>query len=254
MAIVATTPTAYSPAMTATPPVASLEKRLSWPALPTMLFLTFLVMLLVLAGVSLWMRPQHPAGLPDDAALLAQSGLPDASLAVLTNGLRFQSAVFGGAPRDAALDAQQLKRVVLTETVLMAWARRNPAEPRVRSALGALALARRDYPTAADRYKEACERSPHYAEGRLGWGLALALDAQRTTDAWQRRALMLRAIAQFAAISSTEPEYAAASWNRAWLLAEAGRRAEAVSLARAYLKMDPTSVWAHRLRAEVLAP
>jgi tetratricopeptide (TPR) repeat protein len=237
--------------MTTTPNVADLEKRMNWPALPTMLFLSFLVMLLILAGISLWMRPQHPAGLPDDQALLAQTGLPDASLGVLTNGLRFQSAVFGGEPRDAALDPAQLAHVVQAEPVLMAWARKHPAEPRVRAALGALALARRDYPTAADRYKEACERSPHYAEGRLGWGLALALDAARTTDAWQRRALMLRAIAQFAAIDASEPEYAAASWNRAWLLAEAGRRTEAMTLARRYLERDGNSAWAERLRASV---
>lgn len=238
--------------MTTTPNVTDLEKRMNWPALPTMLFLSFLVMLLVLAGISLWMRPQHPAGLPDDPALLAQTGLPDASLGVLTNGLRFQSAVFGGEPRDAALDPAQLAHVVQAEPVLLAWARQHPTDARVRAALGALALARRDYPTAADRYKEACERSPHYAEGRLGWGLALALDAERTTDAWQRRALMLRAIAQFAAIDATEPEYAAAAWNRAWLLAEAGRRTEALTLARRYLERDGTSVWAERLRASVM--
>ncbi len=234
-------------------PAATLEQRMNWPALPTILFLTFLAMLLVLAGTSLWMRPQHPAGLPDDAALLAETNLPDAALPVLTNGLRFQSAALGGVPRDEASDATQLARVVQAEPVLLAWARKHPAEPRVRAALGALALVRHDYTSAADRFKDACERSPHYAEGRLGWGLALALDAERTTDAWQRRALMLRAIAQFAAVDAGEPEYAAASWNRAWLLAESGRRVEAISLARDYLKRDATSAWAEQLRTTVFA-
>lgn len=218
-----------------------------------MLFLAFLVGLLVLAGISLWTRPQHPSGLPEDAALLARTGLPDASLGILLNGLRFRAAALSGDAADRVSDAAQLQQVAQAEPALLAWARQNPAEPRVRAALGALALVRHDYASAANRYKEACERSPHYAEGRLGWGLALALEAQRTTDAWQRRALMLRAIAQFAAVDTGEPEYAAASWNRAWLLAEVGRRREARSLAEAYLQRDGTSPWADRLRAEVLA-
>ena len=218
-----------------------------------MLFLAFLVGLLVLAGISLWTRPQHPSGLPEDTALLARTGLPDATLGILLNGLRFRSAALAGEVADRASDAARLQQVLLAEPALLAWAARNPAEPRVRAALGALALVRHDYASAANRYKEACERSPHYAEGRLGWGLALALEAQRTTDAWQRRALMLRAIAQFAAVDAGEPEYAAASWNRAWLLAEVGRHREARSLAEAYLQRDGTSEWAERLRAEVLA-
>lgn len=237
--------------MTASPPVAEPEQRARSIALPTLLFLTFLALLLTLAGVSLWMRPQHPAGLPDDSSLLREAGLPDATLGVLTNGLRFESAVFSGPPREAASDAAQLARVEQAERGLSEWARRQPAEPRVRAALGALALVRHDYATAANRYKEACERSPHYSEGRLGWGMALALDAGRTTDAWQRRALMLRAIAQFAAVDAATPEHAAASWNRVMLLADAGRRVEAMTLARRYLQSDPSSPWADRLRTEV---
>jgi tetratricopeptide (TPR) repeat protein len=217
-------------------------------------FLGFMGMLLSLAGVSLWFRPAHPAGLPDDPAMLASAGLPDASLGVITAGLRFRAAALGGEPAFRTSDHAELLRARDAEQTLRHWTRRHPGEPRVRAALGALALVRHDYATAASRYREACERAPYYGEGRLGWGVALALDAERTTDSWQRRELMLRAIAQFAAVDPGDAEYPAALYNRAQLLAEVGRRPEALALARLYLATDPTSTWSERLRADVLAP
>ena len=51
--------TPYSGPMTSSPPVAEPEQRAGSIALPTLLFLTFLALLLTLAGVSLWMRPQQ---------------------------------------------------------------------------------------------------------------------------------------------------------------------------------------------------
>lgn len=235
--------------MTTSPPVEEIERRLRWPALPTLLFLSFLVMLLLLAGISLWLRPQHPTGLPGDAALLTAVALPDTSLSVLTDGLRFRAAALGGEPQTRTLDQAAIQRVEQVERTLAQWARQHPTEPRVRAALGALALVRHDYSTAADRYKEACERSPHYAEGRLGWGVALALDAERTPDAWPRRSRMLRAIAQFAAVDEHQPEHALALWNRARLLDEVGRRDEALAFASAYLSLDPSGPHAARLRS-----
>src|SRR5207249_2126520 len=181
----------YPRAMQSTPPVVELERRLKWPALPTLLFLGILTMLLSLAGVSMWLRPQHPTGLPDDAALLERTGLPDSSLGVLSADIRFRAAALGGDTADRANDVAAIARVRQAERSLAHWGRRHPGEPRVRAALGALALVRHDYASAAVHYREACERSPHYGEGRLGWGVALALDAERTTDPWQRRALTL---------------------------------------------------------------
>ena len=233
-------------------PVVELERRLKWPALPTLLFLGILVMLLTLAGVTLGLRPEHPRGLPADAALLAKARLPDPSLGVIVTDIRFQAAALGGEAMGRAVDAATVARVREAERALSHWTRRHPGEPRVRAALGALALVRHDYTAAEFRYREACERSPHYGEGRLGWGVALALDAERTSDPWQRRALLLRAIAQFAAVDPSEPEYFAALYNRARLLAEVGRAEEARTQARRYLAVDATSPWAARLRSEVL--
>ena len=237
--------------MVTTPPVAEIERRLRWPALPALVFMGLMVGLLAVAALATWLRPQHPSGLPEDAALLAATGLPDASLGVLAPDLRFRAAALGGDASAQSNDAAALARVSEAERALAHWARRHPGEPRVRATLGALALVRHDYTAAAVHYREACERAPHYGEGRLGWGMALALDASRTGDPWLRRALMLRAIAQFAAVDPTEPEYPHALFNRARLLFEVGRRAEATGLAREYLALDATSPWAQQLRSEL---
>ena len=239
--------------MSAPAQVAEFERRLRWPALPTLIFLGFLVVLLLLVGLSMWLRPDHPRGLPEDEAMQAEAGLPDATLDVLLGGLRFEAAALGGTPAEGANDAEALERVAEAERVLTRWARRHPAEPRARAALGALALVRHDYLTAANRYREACERSPHYGEGRLGWGVALALEAQRTSDPWQRRALSLRAIAQFAAVDPADPEYLAALYNRTRALAEVGRLPEARTFAARYLASEPLGPWADALRKEQLA-
>jgi tetratricopeptide (TPR) repeat protein len=240
--------------MVVAPPVAEIERRLRWPALPALLFLGILVMLLSLAAVSLWLRPDHPTGLPDDVALVAAAGLPDPTLGVLAPELRFRAAALGGESVDRAVNASALARVAESEHVLARWARRHPGEPRVRAALGALALVRHDYTAAATHYREACERAPHYGEGRLGWGMALALDADRTRDPWPRRALVLRAIAQFAAVEPTLPEYPPALYNRAHLLNEVGRVTEASELAKRYLALDPSSEWSKRLQTDLRPP
>jgi tetratricopeptide (TPR) repeat protein len=238
--------------MAAPPPVVELERRLSWPALPTLLFLSFLAMLLALAGLSLWLRPARPEGLPADPALLAAAGLPDRSLGVSTGELRYVAAALGGAPGTRTNDAAALARARAAEQALERWTHRHPREPRVRAALGALALVRHDHATASRRFREACERAPHFGEGRLGWGVALALEAQRTSDPWQRRALTLRAIAQFAAVEPDQAESLPALYNRARLLAEVGRLEEARAFATRYLAREAAGPWAERLRRELI--
>ena len=49
----------------------------------------------------------------------------------------------------------------------------------------------------------------------------------------------------------TEPGHAAALHNRARLLAEVGRRTEALTFARRYLALDPDSPWARQLRTDL---
>lgn len=239
--------------MNAPPQVVELERRIRWPGWSTLFFLGFMALFMVLVGLTLVQRPPRPRGLPDDATVLATAGLPDPTLALFSSDLRFSAAAFGGVPAAGANDAATLARVAAAERTLAGWARSHPREPRVRAALGALALVRHDYAAATTRFREACERAPHYSEGRLGWGLALALDAARTSESWERRALMLRAIAQFAAVDPSESEYRLALYNRARLLAEVGRHTEARAMAARYLALEPGGPWAERLKSTVLA-
>ena len=232
--------------------VVELERRIRWPGWPTLAFLAFMALFLALIAITLVLRPPRPRGLPDDAAMLAATGLPDPSFHVMTGALRFSAAAFGGPPAPG-VSAASLARAREVELALTRWARSHPREPRIRAALGAMALVRHDYAEAARRYREACERAPHYSEGRLGWGVALGLDAARTSEPWERRARMLHAIAQFAAVDSTEPEYPLALYNRARLLAEVGRAEEARAMARRSLALEPAGPWAQELREAIPA-
>jgi hypothetical protein len=69
-----------------------------------------------------------------------------------------------------------------------------------------------------------------------------------------QRALLLQAVAQFAAVEAGDPADQAALFNRALLLAWVGRREEARRVAGSYLARDGSSAWAERLRMAVGAP
>lgn len=223
-----------SRAMDAPPtPVTEIERRLRWPWLSTLLFLVMLAGLLAVAAASLWVRPSHPRGLPGDAALATAAGLPDPGLGVLSDGLRVRAAVFGGEPRAHASDAAALARAAHAESVLTLWSSGHASDARGHAALGALALVRHDHAEAAVHFRRACDLAPHHGEARLGWGVALALQSELASDPARRRALLLAAIAQFAAVdASDEDEWRAALLNRARLLETAGRNAEAQAVRR----------------------
>jgi len=78
--------------------------------------------------------------------------------------------------------------------------------------------------------------------------LALALLAERTSEPWQARALLLQAAAQFAAVDSVDAEYPLALYDRTLVLRDVGRPREADFEARRYLAIDSTSAWARNLR------
>lgn len=230
-------------------PAAEIERRLRWPAWPTLLFILNITLLAVAAGVSLKLRPRHPEGLPDDPrAKVAQSTLRGA--AVATDGLRFRAAIFGGEVADRQSPPELRARAELVAPLLMQAMRERPFEPRVHAALAALDLLEHRDGLAARRYHWACELAPHYAEARLGLGIALARQALREGDPLRARALRLQAVAQFAAVDSTSPEYAHALFNRARLLAHTGPASEAERFTAAYLAREPRSPWADILRGE----
>ncbi len=231
-------------------PGADFERRLRWPACPTRLFAANLMLLAIAAGVSLRMRPRHPAGLPDDprARVAAATLLGGAALA--TEGLRFRSAILGGEVEDRQSPPALRSRAEMVAPLLEQALRARPLEPRIHAALAALDLLEHRDALAARRYHWACELAPHYAEARLGLGVALARQALREGDPLRARALRLQAVAQFAAVDSTSPEYAHALFNRARLLAHTGPASEAARFTAAYLAREPVGPWADMLRGE----
>jgi hypothetical protein len=236
-----------NPSPAASSPVVEIERHLKWRVLPTLLFMVALVSLGTLAVVALVMKPRHPQGLPDDPDAQRASMALAGRVTLTTNALRFRSAVLGGETRSHAASAGMLDLAAAARPTLEAVHRRHPNDPRALAALAALDLMRHDYGHAAGRFRRACELAPHYGEGRLGAGVALALEADRTPDPWQSRALRLEAIAQFAMVDSVDAEYPLALFDRALVLADAGRTREAAFWSGRYRALDDTSRWSREL-------
>jgi tetratricopeptide (TPR) repeat protein len=233
------------------PPVAEIEKHLRWRLLPTVLFIVALSSLAALAFFSLAMPHQHPRGLPDDPQVLAAAAGVAGRVTVRTNTLRWSTALLGGEPANVAPTAAMLALVDSARARL--HGARHRGDPRVLAARAALDLAAHDYPRAATQYRRACELAPHFAEARLGAGVALALEADRTPELWQARALRLEAIAQFAMVDSLDDEYALALYDRAMVLRDVGRESEARYWAARFAAHAPPSDWTRTLEKEGFA-
>ncbi len=234
---------------TPSPPTSTPAARKRWRGWPTLLFITNLTVLLIAAIVSITMQPQRPVGLSDDAAARVVRNILGRRIAVSTGPLRWQAAVLGGTPiANHSPTASMLAWIAEARVSLEQVARRHPRDPRAQAAIAAMALAVHDHAGAAHRYRAACERAPHYGEGRLGLGVALALLADRTPEMWQARQLRLEAIAQFAAVDPVDSLYHDALYDRALLLAEVGRPREAARFARELLKRQATRPDNERMR------
>ncbi len=229
-------------------PVSELERRLEWSALSTIVFVAILLALLGMGLSSLFMKPWHPAGLGDDPDAIAAAARLAGPASATTNGLRWSVAALGGEVAEGAPDAALSRRVAEARAKFESAHARHRRDPRPLAALAALDLIEHDYAHAASRYRRACEgaalRGPW-----LGAGVALALEADRTPETWQSRALRLQAIAEFAMVDSTLAEYPLALYDRALVLRDVERHAEAAFWARRYLARDGASAWAERMRA-----
>lgn len=233
------------------PQVAEIERHLKWSALSTVLFIAILLGLAGMGIASLTMKPRHPQGLPDDPDAVAATELMSGQVSAATNSLRWSAALLGGEPVNRPPDAAMLRLSAAARTRLDAARRRAGGDPRPLAALAALDLVAHDYSRAAAHYRRACEAAPRYGEARLGAGVALALEADRTPEPWQSRALRLQAIAEFAMVDSTVEEYPLALYNRVLVLRDVDRTREAAYWAARYLAVDDTSAWSAEMQALV---
>lgn len=244
--------------MSALPPslpqaVPEIERRMRWRLLPTIVFIALLVLLLVISLVALFTRPEHPSGLPEHPAVAQARGLVAQGVRVNTGELRYRAALLGGDTNDRAPAADAPARLAEARRLLQRAERSGAlrGDARMAASIGALWLAEHGYRRAEGEFRRAVEKSPHYGEGRLGLGVALALRADLTNELWQSRALRLQAAAQFAAVDARDEAYPHAMYDRALMLARVGRPREAARCAWAYFRMDSTSAWALALRREV---
>ena len=230
-------------------PVSEFERRLEWSAISTIVFVAILLALLGMGLSSLFMKPWHPEGLGDDPDAIAAAALLSGPASATTNGLRWSAAALGGEVPDDAPGGDLTRRAAAARPKFEAAHARHLRDPRPLAALAALEMIAHDYAKAAGHYRRACEAAPRYGEGRLGAGVALALQADRTPEPWQSRALRLQAVAEFAMVDSTLAEYPLATYNRALVLRDVDRNAEAAFWASRYLARDGASAWADRMRA-----
>ena len=232
-------------------PAAEFERHFRWRWLAMVVFLGLMVGLAVVAIASLVVAPRVIDGIPADADAREAWAIVAPGVRAGLLDLRFDGSIGVFSTPDAGLRAEDLRRAEVAEPLLLAALRRHRDDPRLSTALGHLDLVRQRPAHAARNYFAALDLAPHHDEARLGLGVALARLAALDADPIRRRRLQLRAIAQWAAVRKSAPVRLDADWDRARLLAEVGRTAEARQVAAEYLARDGSGPWAERLRAEI---
>lgn len=234
-------------------PGAVIPRRFARPALRVLAFLGLIAGLAIVALMSQIARPQLLTGLPDDPDLRAAQHLVHDRTLPEHGTLRWTSTLLGEGGTSGTFATLERRRAQRAAEYVASAQKRRAWDARVSSAAAALALVQSDYRGAERDYRAAVDRNPHYGEARLGLGVTLALRARFEPGALRPRALLLAAIAQFAAVPARDPARPHALWNRAVLLREVGREGEARRIAAAYLLIDGRSTWADALRREDLA-
>lgn len=232
---------------------AEIERRLHWRWLALVGFGCMILTVAVMAAVSLLVPPRRIAGLPGDPEVRAVAAALRGRLPVRAGGLRFRSSLAGEAAPDAVFGAAEARLADQAAAALERAAARQRGDARLAVALGHLDLARLRPLPAERRYRAVIDRGLDAPEARLGLGVALALEARIERDALRARGIRLEAIAQLVAVARDDPAWPVALYDRALLLAESGRGAEAAAVAREYLALDPSEPWAGRLRRAVAA-
>lgn len=226
-------PNSSSPVPVPLPDVAELDRRLRWRVWPILMFVGLMTLLAAVAGSSLMCPRRIVVGLPEDSeAAAARARVAD--VPVHAGGLAFASSLFEPAAAERAFGAADARAVAEAESLLERIAARRPLDARVWGALGSLDVAAHRFDRAERRFQRALDLAPHYPDARLGMGVALAMRSRLAGDAVDRRRQALRAIAHLTAVPEDGPRGLEALFDRAVVLDEVGRRAEAEEARRRY--------------------
>ena len=231
-------------------PVEELDRKLKWGFIPILVFAGWMLVLAVIAALSLMRAPRPTAGLPRDADVAEAQALVLGRFPA-PETYQWRAELLGGFAPAGSLTLETLMRAARAETLLERAVARDPLDGRLQAALASLDLARGSYGRAVHRYQRALDLAPHYPEGRLGLGVALALEAEQQTNPLERRSEQLKALGQLGAVRAGQPGEREALYDRAWIEAQVGRRAESQASAARYFAVDSTSVAARELAAEL---
>jgi hypothetical protein len=216
---------------------------------PLVTFVGIMLALAVLAVGSIVFPRSRIAGLPEDADVRAAADLLRGRVRVDAGDLRFAASILGGEETGRRFTAAHEPAVGRAEALLRRAGGRIGADPRLVAATACLDLVRRDARVAEQGYRAALDWGRYYSEARLGLGIAYALQAENEPEPMAQRGMLLRSIAQLAAVEREDPEYSIALYDRALLLERVGRREEAARVAAEYLARDPASAWSEHLRS-----
>jgi len=231
----------------------SSDGRLRWPPGATT-FLVVLSLLFVAAIVPSVAPPRRVEGLPNDPDVASARDLMNGRMSLPGASLRFESTLTGEASTGAKVAPGDGASLIEARDRLERARARHGGDARLDAALATIEVARHRYASAERQYRRALDRASNYPEARLGLGVTLAMLAELERSTLGARGLMLKAIAQFAAVEPDASQYQQALYNRALLLARVGRVDEAKQRASRYLEMDATSPWADTMRRVVSPP
>jgi len=232
-------------------PAAEFERHFRWRWLAMVGFLGLMLGLAAVALASLLIPPRVLDGVPDDPDARAAWATVAPGVEAGLLDLRLDGSIGVTSRLGGGVRAADLRRAERAESLLLVALRRNPGDPRIHTAIGQLDLVRQRPNHAARSFQSAIDLAAHHDEARLGLGVTLARLATLDPDPFRERRLELRAIAQFAAVRKTSAVRRDADYDRALLLAEVGRTAEAKKIAAEYFTYDLGSPWAARLEARL---
>lgn len=232
-------------------PVEELDRRLKWGFIPIVVFAGTILALAIVAVLSVLRTPPLTVGLPADTDVIAARALVAGRFPPPPGAFQFEAMLLGDPAPAGSLTEETLHRAARAESLLERASARHPLDGRLPASLASLDVVRGAYTHAARRYQHALDLAPHYPEARLGFGVALALGAEELTNALERRGARLKALGQLAEVRDGQPGATAALYDRAWLLAEVGRTAEARASAALYFARDSVSAEARALAAQL---
>ncbi len=123
-----------------------------------------------------------------------------------------------------------------------------PEMKDARLGLGFILLQKSRFTQAADQFQAVLDSEPSNVPALIGRGVARYEEALAGSDQLLRSRFLTSELDDFEGVLKLAPSSPEAGYNRIWALFQSGRHVEALSAIDRYLSLDPSSLWAEKLR------